>query len=324
MKKCIVALLVFFVLLFLSACGSSGQISGSPDLSGFHYVFNEDGEYLWLGMPRDDVGENIFIQGGAHISFDDNDRISHINVSSDRWLAPGGFTLGATIDEIEQVFELEYFNSSERSSFFISEFTYDHTPVIPWGSGNTFYHIFFSIATESQELESFIFSVTYQPASLLDPDPLSLLDLDLDGFHFVYNEAGDYIWLSMSREEVEATGLFEAGSDSDVLTLSMSGLGITFDSNDRVSIITVGPSPGWFLRGGLASGSDWNDIETIFDMNYVGIPQRASTVLEWRWFSFAYDHTPVDRRSENARYSVAFTRFNDEEQISSVIIRLID
>jgi len=157
---------------------------------------------------------------------------------------------------------------------------------------------------------------------------------DLDGFHFIYNDAGDYIWLGMTLEDVERIDFSEEDSltvadTSDVddrfygrFVLTNRWFGLMFDDNERVSYIaqlwTEGP---WLVRGDITSGSTLSEVEEIFDMDYVHI----GSLLSWWSFYFTYDHIPVHRESVDAYYSITFATDRErQEQVTGFIIEKIE
>ena len=157
---------------------------------------------------------------------------------------------------------------------------------------------------------------------------------DLDGFHFIYNDAGEYIWLGMTLEEVESIDLGESDvftiadtSDADHprygrLVLGNRWFALVFDDNERVAEIsmlwTEGP---WFVRGDITPGSALSEVEEVFNMSHVHIGTLWS-------FYFTYDHLSVYRESEDAYYSITF--FTDDtdreyqEQVTGFIIEKIE
>ena len=147
---------------------------------------------------------------------------------------------------------------------------------------------------------------------------------DLDGYHFIYNDAGEYIWLGMTLEDVERMALGEEDSlevhdtesidESHVfygrLVISIRSITLIFDENERVYSIYgpfFVPAEPWFARGGITTGTDLSEMEEAFDMNYVHIYEESDS-SSWLYFYFTYDHTPVYRDSEDIYYRVVFIR----------------
>jgi len=148
----------------------------------------------------------------------------------------------------------------------------------------------------------------------------------LDGFNYVFNDDGEYIWLGMTRQEAENI-VSLSSVDNRTGDLLGDGILVHFDEYDLASIILLSsPSilwstpSSWSIRGDLAPGSYIVDIEDLFDMNYVHF---SSLVPGSLIFSLSFDHTPVKRPSGEIFYDVTFNlclAAGCEERISSIII----
>jgi len=148
----------------------------------------------------------------------------------------------------------------------------------------------------------------------------------LDGFNYVFNDDGEYIWLGMTRQEAEHV-VSLSSVDNRTGDLLGDGILVHFDEYDLASIIllsspsTLWSSPSsWSIRGDLAPGSYIGEIEDLFDMNYVHFSSLIPGTLI---FSFSFAHTPIKRPSGEIFYDVTFRQgltAGWEERISSIII----
>jgi len=132
--------------------------------------------------------------------------------------------------------------------------------------------------------------------------------LDLNGFHYVFNEAGEYVWLGMTRQEVERIVSLSPGEKPEYLV--GQGVSVQFDESGLVYSIFLAPPSSWSIRGDLSPGSYIVEIEDVFNMNYVYFPTRM--LLPWLEFYFSFDHIPVEHTSDERFYRVQFS------QVSSV------
>ena len=161
MKKYCALLVITVFFLGLTACSTPQR----PDLNGFHYIFNEDWEYIWLGMERRDVERNLEVRSDnkgnyaffsacgnlVTISFDENNKVDLIIAWPEiRWFLRDGIALDASRSEIEQVFGE---NHQTHSADFLFQvlFSYDHTQV---PRANATYFLRFLFDSETQEVTS--------------------------------------------------------------------------------------------------------------------------------------------------------------------------
>ena len=159
---------------------------------------------------------------------------------------------------------------------------------------------------------------------------------DLDGFHYIYNDAGEYIWLGMTLEDVESIDLGEGHSFTveetedesarfyDNLVLIGWGGSLVFDENEQVFYISAAgsfPIDRWFVHGDITIGSKLSEVEEVFDMDYVHI----DSALSWWSFYFTYDHVQVYRGSEDVHYSIIFAPDTlGEERVFAFFVRIMD
>jgi len=150
-------------------------------------------------------------------------------------------------------------------------------------------------------------------------------------FAFVYNEAGDYISLGMTKDDVEQIIVFAhvryrdeliediRADDFDenmfkieYLVNTYEGLIISFCDNEMViEIILYDNDPAlWFVRNGIAVGSHFYDeeFEEVWhlsrDYAYPESPWDAWDYWELYTFFFDSDHNPVMYGAENKHYAV--------------------
>lgn len=176
MKKYGVLLVVIASLLAFVACSSPERDASldesaplaTPDLNGFHFIQNEDGEYIWLGMERRDAERILTLDlasdehaiyssreddGRLFVSFDEDDRVSYIQISpmsEPRWLLRDGIAQNASLSEIEQAFGEN--QSLNPDIMFVAYFSHDHSPVSIRDSA---YTVRFALDSETQEAFGF-------------------------------------------------------------------------------------------------------------------------------------------------------------------------
>ena len=146
--------------------------------------------------------------------------------------------------------------------------------------------------------------------------------LDLDGFHYIFNETGDYIWLGMPRRDVERI----IGSDSDhvpdssddILLSISEGLALWFYDDEDESLVIIDVrirdaafEPRWFARGGITVGSSSSEVETHFGVDPIAQPGFMA-------FYFMSDHTLNEGTMLwDSAYWVSFSFYEDSSTVSS-------
>jgi len=166
MKKIIA--LILFALLSISfvACDSAGpEPETELNMAGFNFVYNENNDYVWIGMRRsalEEIGINqveereddtlVLFAEGIRVRVDNfygDERVRNIQTYSHshaNWFAHGGSTIGFSVEELKEVFDTNYVYLDDAIQFglgfFDVYFAYDHTPV-PVDSGNVSYSIHF-------------------------------------------------------------------------------------------------------------------------------------------------------------------------------------
>lgn len=141
--------------------------------------------------------------------------------------------------------------------------------------------------------------------------------LDLNGFHYIFNENGDYLWLGMSRQQAgEVFDLVEIDSSDSDTNPTLSHYGIVDDDaiivefeNGRITGIGIFEGFNeWFFLQEISLGSSLQEIEAIFG-SYT--PHPNSEISGMRFWAFTKDHVPVGRFAEDAYY--AFEVFFDRD-----------
>ena len=176
-KLCLSLLTAFLLIIVFTACSeppSPARVAPTLPMSddALHLLTHEDGQYVYLGMTRESI-EQIFYQyrtytlfgepndtaeggtfgiplEGLSVFFDEHNRVSVVSVIvNDRyWSLPNGIQVGATIDEINAVFNEKYVRNFVTTATI--GFTSDHVPLAP-DQINTYssYRIIFSIDDDS-------------------------------------------------------------------------------------------------------------------------------------------------------------------------------
>ena len=137
-----------------------------------------------------------------------------------------------------------------------------------------------------------------------------------DGFNFLYNEAGEYIQLRMTRAEVEDIfGPFE-----DAVIYADHGMLRVFFENDSLDLIdTMFFNCRWIFPGGLQTGANSSEIEHILDMSYAII--REFDDFGRIEFRFTEEHVLIAPDSSDwfaAAYHVEFTVDLETQAISTI------
>jgi len=162
MKKLFGLLLVLLLTLLLAACGNGESTQEFSLPEGLNFLYNENGDYIQLGMTRTEV-EDIFGEIDAFVIYSDYGmlRVFFENDVGDlhsidtmffgcRWIFPGGIRTGSDPSELENVFDMDYAHIRNFDDFEVIEFRFadDHTFHHPDSIDNWFgtaYHVEFTI-----------------------------------------------------------------------------------------------------------------------------------------------------------------------------------
>ena len=145
-----------------------------------------------------------------------------------------------------------------------------------------------------------------------------------NAYNFIFQEAGEYVQLGMTRHEVEASFGRAEGPYGTVIYSRRGMLRVFFEDDILVSVDTMFYDCRWIFPGGLRTGSSQDEIENVFDIS----DARLMEFGRFRQITFFFTEDSVlipfgedywwSYIPSQAEFEVQFTIDTDTQKIDTI------